>query len=237
MNKNRSEFQSTEVDPTVMELIAFEDEDDIRFARIAFVSAVVLHLFIFLMNWSFLAFGGDSEHPGKKERIHVLQLKNFRVPPKLDLKEIRKPKPVMMPVPDPQKPEPIREESPEEDFDFPLNDESFLAAPVGPIPPLPKMTGPVHFLHSKMGSPERIGGPDPCYTEPARRAGLQGTVVLECIIGREGSVGNIKVLRGLGLGLTENAVSVVRKWRFKPATLNGKPLEVIYVLTVRYRLN
>ena len=45
-----------------------------------------------------------------------------------------------------------------------------------------------------------------------------------------------KVLRGLPLGLTESAVDAVRKWKFKPSTLNGKPVEVLYILTVRFNL-
>jgi len=49
-------------------------------------------------------------------------------------------------------------------------------------------------------------------------------------------VQDIKVLRGLPLGLTETAVDAVNKWRFEASTLNGKPVEVLYILTVRFNL-
>ena len=88
----------------------------------------------------------------------------------------------------------------------------------------------------KITEPVRTGGPNPMYPEAARRARIQGVVVLECIIGKDGIVQDVKVLRGLPLGLTEAAVDAVKKWRFEPSTLNGKPVEVLYILTVRFNL-
>lgn len=61
-------------------------------------------------------------------------------------------------------------------------------------------------------------------------------MVLECTIGKTGNVQAVKVLRPLPLGLTEAADDAVRKWKFKPSTLNGKPVEVLYILTVRFNL-
>ena len=61
-------------------------------------------------------------------------------------------------------------------------------------------------------------------------------MVLECVIGKAGDVQSVKVLRGLPLGLTETAVDAVNKWKFEPSTLNGKPVEVLYILTVRFNL-
>ena len=60
--------------------------------------------------------------------------------------------------------------------------------------------------------------------------------MLECVIGKTGSVQTVKVLRGLPLGLTESAVDAVKKWKFEPSTLNAKPVEVLYILTVRFNL-
>ena len=47
------------------------------------------------------------------------------------------------------------------------------------------------------------------------------------MIRRDGSVGDVKVMRGLGLGLNEQAIQAVRQWRFAPATLKGTPVDVI----------
>ncbi len=82
----------------------------------------------------------------------------------------------------------------------------------------------------------KISSPNPQYTEEARRARIQGVVLLEAIIGCDGRVTNITVLQGLPLGLTEAAVDALSRWRFEPATLNGSPVSVFYNLTVNFRL-
>jgi len=46
----------------------------------------------------------------------------------------------------------------------------------------------------------------------------------------------VKVLKGLDLGLTEQAVEAVKQWKFKPGTLNGEPVDVIFNLTVNFTL-
>jgi TonB family protein len=62
------------------------------------------------------------------------------------------------------------------------------------------------------------------YTKEAQKADVEGVVLLRCTVGRDGRATDIKVLHSLGYGLDENAVKSLRKWKFKPATLNGKPL-------------
>ncbi len=61
----------------------------------------------------------------------------------------------------------------------------------------------------------------PDYTEEARRRGVRGEVVMEIVVRRDGSVGDVKVLQGLGYGLDERAVAAVKQWKFSPATLQG----------------
>jgi protein TonB len=77
---------------------------------------------------------------------------------------------------------------------------------------------------------------DPIYPEAAQRAGLEGLVVLRATIDERGRVGDLQVLRGLGLGLDEAAVAAVRRWRFRPATRDGRPVKVLYILSVYFRL-
>ena len=64
---------------------------------------------------------------------------------------------------------------------------------------------------------------EPEYTEDARKAKLQGTVMLRIEIDARGQVRNFAVLHSLGLGLDERAVESVRRWRFRPGYANGKP--------------
>jgi TonB family protein len=74
------------------------------------------------------------------------------------------------------------------------------------------------------------------YTEQARRAGITGDVVLEIVVRRDGSVGDVKVLQGLGGGLNDRAVQAVRQWRFSPATRLGSPVDVIVEVSVEFKL-
>jgi TonB family protein len=74
------------------------------------------------------------------------------------------------------------------------------------------------------------------YSEEARRANLAGEVVLEIVIRRDGSVGDVRVMRGLGMGLNERAIAAVRQWRFAPARMKGTPVDVIVEVAVEFRL-
>jgi protein TonB len=74
------------------------------------------------------------------------------------------------------------------------------------------------------------------YTEDARRRGLNGEVVLEIVVRRDGSVGDIKILQGLGGGLNDRAVQAVRQWRFSPAQRLGSPVDVIVEVAVEFKL-
>jgi protein TonB len=88
-----------------------------------------------------------------------------------------------------------------------------------------------------VGSPSCLYCPDPLYSDEARKAKYQGTVVLIVIITTDGRAVNIKVSKGPGLGLEENAIEAVKKWRFKPAIgPNGKPVNVSIPIEVSFRL-
>jgi len=74
------------------------------------------------------------------------------------------------------------------------------------------------------------------YTEAARQRALTGEVVLEIVVRRDGSVGDVKLLHGLGLGLDDRAIAAVRQWRFAPAERLGVPVDVIVEVGVDFRL-
>ncbi len=74
------------------------------------------------------------------------------------------------------------------------------------------------------------------YTEDARRANLEGEVVLEIVVRRDGSVGDVKLVDGLPSGLNERAIAAVRQWRFAPATRHGQPVDVIVEVAVEFKL-
>jgi TonB family protein len=63
---------------------------------------------------------------------------------------------------------------------------------------------------------------------------LEGTVIVEAIIDKDGSVSSSRILKNQHLGLGLSALEAVCAWRFKPATLKGEPVKVYYVLTVNF---
>jgi TonB family protein len=72
------------------------------------------------------------------------------------------------------------------------------------------------------------------YTEEAKQAGLEGTVILDFVVGEDGWVRDIKIVQGLGLGLSEAAVRAVKVCRFTPGEKNGK-LVPVRVSRFKYR--
>jgi TonB family protein len=74
------------------------------------------------------------------------------------------------------------------------------------------------------------------YTEDARKRGLTGEVVLEIVVRRDGTVGEVTVRRGIGAGLDERAVAAVRQWRFAPARRQGEPVDVVVEVAVDFTL-
>jgi protein TonB len=74
------------------------------------------------------------------------------------------------------------------------------------------------------------------YTDEARRAGVTGEVLLEIVVRSDGSVGDVKLLRGLDGGLDQRAIDAVRQWRFAPARLKGAPVDVVVEVSVEFKL-
>jgi TonB family protein len=85
--------------------------------------------------------------------------------------------------------------------------------------------------------PEVISKATPHYTEEARRARTEGLVILEVVIRANGTVDGIQVIKGLGYGLDESAITTIaNKWRFKPATYRGVPIDFKASIQVTFRL-
>jgi TonB family protein len=85
--------------------------------------------------------------------------------------------------------------------------------------------------------PAVIQKSSPEYTEQARRAGIEGTVLLRVEIGTDGRAHGIHVIRGLGFGLDTKAVESVRQWRFQPATRDGIPVPAPATIEVNFKLS
>jgi TonB family protein len=77
---------------------------------------------------------------------------------------------------------------------------------------------------------------EPQYTEEARAAKYSGTVVLYVEVGTDGLAHNMRVVRGLGLGLDQKALDAVGAWQFQPGMSNGVPVTVQATVEVNFRL-
>ena len=75
----------------------------------------------------------------------------------------------------------------------------------------------------------------PVYPPAAKKARIQGTVVLDAVIGKDGNVENLRVLSG-PQELQQSSLDAVRQWTYKPYLLNGDPVEVKTTVNVVYTL-
>jgi TonB family protein len=96
--------------------------------------------------------------------------------------------------------------------------------------------GPVYRIVNGVSAPVLMTKVEPEYSEEARAAKYQGTVLLKVQIDPEGKVAKINVARALGMGLDEKAMEAVRQWKFKPAMKDGQPVTVESEIEVSFRM-
>jgi periplasmic protein TonB len=170
--------------------------------------------------------------------------------------EVPKPKPQPIPFPDPtpDDPEPLYQVVPDPapeivaqmatdlsigDISAPPGTGGFGGGNRGPgVGPGPGGPGDgIYTVGGGVRAPIPIVQPLPLYTEDARKARVEGLVLLQAVVRKDGTVDSFKVIRGLGYGLDESAINTIAtKWRFKPGTLNGQPVDVQANIEVSFRL-
>lgn len=121
-----------------------------------------------------------------------------------------------------------------------------LSREAAPLPPLPgALAGPVAGagaetaplrIEGEVTKPSKLYTPPPVYTEMARKARLQGVVIMEAVLDQDGCVVQPHVLKGLPMGLDRAALAAVQQWIFAPAKLDGRPVKVYYTLTVNFQV-
>jgi protein TonB len=245
------------------ERVARASGHDKKRMRMALGIALAVHLVFLAVKLPDLTEAQPQEEP--EEEVYLVHQVKFRPPPPPpppdeppppEPDEPPPPDAVKIPIPDPepQEPEPIVEPPPPEPpprheevvriiqqpprqappQDLPTPDIQ-VTIPEGP-PPEPEPTGPIR-VGGNVKAPVKISAPDPEYTESARAARIEGAVIVETIIDKQGRVRSTKIVKGQPMGLGAAAERAVKSWTFKPATLNGKPVEVYFNLTVNFRLD
>jgi protein TonB len=246
----------------VIDLHESEERSTRKTFRIALIVAILLHVGFLAFQFPQLL---EAEPPPPEEEPKVYKIQQVQIQPPPPEPEPPPPEPepeppepepeaveIPMPDPEPQEPEPVvepepiperevdivdtteTEPMPQPEIDLPQADPE-LAIPEGP-PPEPEPEGPIH-VGGDVRAPVKLSGQEPGYTPAARAARIEGTVVVQAVIDKQGRVTQIKVLKDQPMGLGERAVSAIRDWKFRPATLNGKPVDVYYNLTVNFQLD
>ncbi len=212
---------------------AEEDNDDKKRMRAAIIFGAIFH--VILLASPVREIIAEQADMKKEQKLYVVQQVRFEPPPPKPQQEIPKLKATKIPIPDPtpDDPEPIRIDEPEPEIDLPMSPDIVFDIPEAP--PVAEPEGPI-YVGGDVKPPTKLQAPQPQYTEIARKARVQGVVIVQAIIDKQGNVTNVKVLKGLSMGLDDEAVKAIKKWKFEPATLNGKPVDVFYNLTVNFQL-
>jgi periplasmic protein TonB len=96
--------------------------------------------------------------------------------------------------------------------------------------------GGLYHVGGGVAAPQLIFAPDPEFSDEARRAKFQGVCVVSLVVDAQGNPQRVQVVRHLGMGLDQKAVDAVKQYRFKPATLQGKPVPVEVNIEVTFRI-
>lgn len=113
----------------------------------------------------------------------------------------------------------------------------------GKLPPLvasprvvAELEGTSYYDGQGVQGPRFEGGPAPLYPEEARSGGINGTVVIECLIDPQGTVRSATVVESNADVLSAAALDVIWDYRFRPATLDGRPVGVRWRVPIRFSL-
>jgi periplasmic protein TonB len=194
-----------------------QDPEDRRRIRRGLVAAIVLHLVLLFARLPAWGPAPKRLEAVQDQAMKVQFLKPPPPPPKVEPKLEPKPKRIPRPDETPQEPEPeVAPEPPQIESD---------ASPVAE----PVQTGPVRVAPGQ--GPGLIKRVEPKYPPIAQAARMQGTVVLDAIIHKDGSVGEIKVLRSTNQLFDQATIDALKQWRYTPG-----PYDVILTVTVNFKM-
>jgi len=219
-----------------VDLLLLEQQDR-KPLKLAITAAVGLHLILFW--WNIWPQGKPLPLPTVDDPPFILKKYRLkeRPPEKKPLQDTKALK-VPFPDPTPHEVEPLFVAVPEPEpvFDHAAVGDDFddIIPVVEPPPP----AAPVR-QHLATASPVVLHRVEPEYPRLARISGVEGLVILEAVVRKDGSVGEVTVLMAPEgkLGFDREAVAALRQWRFRPGEMHGRPVDVIMTLTIKFRLD
>jgi TonB family protein len=196
------------------------------------ILAIIFHLLILYM----IVPNFKSTRKWQDSQNSFIQMKRYKPPPppeeeKVEEKVKKKKKKVLAkPIPEPEidDSDPVIIDESEVELVFDADDIDFDDPEPPPDQPL-RVGGDVT-------APTLTKRIDPKYPDIARRTRIQGMVILEAIITKDGVVQGVKVIKSLNSFCDEAAIEAVKQWQFDPGTQNDIPVDVIMNLTVIFRL-
>lgn len=211
-----------------------DDRSEKRGLRWSLAVAVVLHgtlLAVAVPNYSAEVVG-----PAAQDKVFLVPTPRFKKPPTPPT-DTSPPVVTRIPIPDPDPLAPEPFVSDDELAPAPViadvDDTAFFTFPQAPPAPAPEK---LVYRVGEVEPPERIRYVEPRYTELARKVRVEGHVILQATIDARGDVVDVQALKGLSMGLTEAAVAAVEQWKFRPSAVDGRPVSVLYILTVNFQL-
>jgi TonB family protein len=96
--------------------------------------------------------------------------------------------------------------------------------------------GGFYHVGGGVAAPQLIYAVDAEFSDEARRAKFQGVCVVSLVVDAKGNPQRVEVIRHLGMGLDQKAIAAVKQYKFKPATLQGKPVPVEVNVEVNFRI-
>ena len=238
MNRQERTHRGVCGDWSGVDLLLLEHQDRTPL-KVALMAAIMLHLILFW--WNIWPEGKPLPLPVRDDgRFIVRQYKPKPVDPVK--KPIQEEKTIKVPIPDPTPHEieplfefvPLMEPPPLSDSAVIVVDQDYEPPRQDPPPP----SGPIRD-YLATAAPVVLERIKPAYPRLAKIAGVEGVVILEAVIQKDGSVGQVTVLKTPSgkLGFDREAVIALRQWKFRPGEMHGRPVDVIMTLTVRFRLN
>lgn len=237
-NKNPAEQKAASDAQYGIESSSFgmEVQEDTSSMKMAWIGALILHFALFIIV--FPEFETTIAEVQQREAVVIKRYKPPEPPKEQPKKKVTRRRTSRVPIPDPtpDEPEPIvAEEAEFVETEMATTTTDFVVGMPAGGPPVVVEEGPMR-VGGEIQEPTVISRINPEYPELARRARLEGPVILQAIIDRQGMVKEVEVLRGLGLGLDEAAVAAVEQWQYTPTFYNGRPVEVILTVTVIFEL-
>ena len=168
-------------------------------------------------------------------------------PVMVEMEEIEQTQQIEKPPPPPRPPVPIEVPNDETlddeelDIDAEIDFDDPVDLPPPPPPPAEEEEPEPEIFVVVEEMPELVGGLAALqkkikYPEIAKKAGVEGNVIVQFVVDEKGNVVDPVVLKGIGAGCDEEALKAVRTAKFKPGKQRGKPVKVKFSLPVRFRL-